>query len=309
MSTGTDTVIQRAGAGSQFTGTGSADRRDRDLQLRRGFLPERRKLVTVLVRDPNTGDARCSIFPDVELAERFIRATIKVSGRQAFLAYWTLGEEPNLPEISLPWFGSPEDHPIEPKRSVTIWRDQVKADDLGEEIAEWLSAHLGCKARLVRIGNQYRWMVQKEKVPAVHQQALGIPEVSFTDAYPFLIISEASLADLNRRLEKPIPMNRFRPNIVIGGVLNSYAEDQWQSIEIGSLRFRHGPPCVRCVVTTTDQITLERGKEPLKTLATYRRNDDGGVNFGMNFFCESSTGTIQVGDVIRLLPNEMTNDK
>jgi len=100
MSTGTDTVIQRAGAGSQFSGSGGADRRDRDLQLRRGFLPERRKLVTVLVRDPNTGDARCSIFPDVELAERFIRATIKVSGRQAFLAYWTLGEEPNLPDMS-----------------------------------------------------------------------------------------------------------------------------------------------------------------------------------------------------------------
>ena len=128
---------------------------------------------------------------------------------------------PNLPEISLPWFGSPEDHLIESKRSVTIWRDQVTADDLGEEIAEWLSAHLGCKARLVRMGNQYRRMVQKEKVPGIHQQALGIPEVSFTDAFPFLVISEASLADLNRRLEKPIPMNRFRPNIVIGGVLNS----------------------------------------------------------------------------------------
>jgi uncharacterized protein len=216
---------------------------------------------------------------------------------------------PNLPEISLPWLGSPEDHPIEPKRSVTIWRDRVTADDLGEEIAEWLSAHLGCKARLVRMGNQYRRLVQKEKVPAVHQQALGMPEVSFTDAYPFLIISEASLADLNRRLAKPIPMNRFRPNIVIGGVLNSYAEDQWQRIEIGSLRFRHGSPCVRCVVTTTDQITLERGKEPLKTLATYRRNDDGGVNFGMNFFCESSTGTIQVGDIVRLPPKEMTDDR
>src|SRR5258707_13192078 len=137
--------------------------------------------------------------------------------------------------------------------------------------------------------------------------SIGNTGRQFYRCLPFLVISEASLADLNRRLEKPIPMNRLRPNIVIGGELNSYAEDQWQSIEIGSLRFRHGPPCVRCVVTTTDQITLERGKEPLNTLATYRRNDDGGVNFGMNFFCESSTGTIQVGDVIRLLPNEMTN--
>jgi uncharacterized protein YcbX len=216
---------------------------------------------------------------------------------------------PDLPEIALPWFGSPEGHPIEPKRSVTIWRDQVKADDFGEEIAEWFSAHLGCKARLVRMGNRYRRMVPKEKVPAVHQEALRTREVSFADAYPFLIISEASLADLNHRLPQTIPMNRFRPNIVVGGALDSYAEDQWQSIEIGSLRFRHGAPCVRCVVTTTDQITLERGKEPLKTLATYRRNSDGGVNFGMNFFCESSTGTIRVGDIIRLTPNDMANDR
>jgi hypothetical protein len=216
---------------------------------------------------------------------------------------------PNLPEMTFPWFGSPEDHPIESKRSVAIWRDQVEVDDCGDEIAEWFSAHLGCKARLVRMGYRYRRLVQPEKVPAVHQEALGIREVGFADAYPFLIISEASLADLNHRLAQPIPMNRFRPNIVVGGALDPYAEDQWQSIDIGSLRFRNGAPCIRCIVTTTDQITLERDPEPLKTLATYRRNSDGGVNFGMNFFCESSTGTIRVGDLIRLSPNEMTNDK
>ena len=100
MSTGTDTRKQHVGAGNPSSGIGGADRRERDLQLREGFLPERRKLVTVLVRDPNTGDARCSIFPDVEFAERFICASIKVAGRQAFLAYWTLGEEPNLPQLS-----------------------------------------------------------------------------------------------------------------------------------------------------------------------------------------------------------------
>jgi uncharacterized protein YcbX len=211
---------------------------------------------------------------------------------------------PDLPEITLPWFGSPADHQVEPRRSVTIWRDQVEADDLGDDIAAWLSTHLGCNVRLVRIGSQYRRMIQKEKVPRVHQDALGIREVSFADAYPFLIISEASLADLNQRLPQPIPMNRFRPNIVIGGALEPYAEDHWQTVEIGSLRFRHGGPCVRCVVTTTDQITLERSHEPLKTLALYRRNGDGGVNFGMNFFCESSTGMIQVGDIIRLSPND-----
>jgi hypothetical protein len=159
------------------------------------------------------------------------------------------------------------------------------------------------------MGDRYRRSVQPEKVPAVHQEALGIREVGFADAYPFLIISEASLADLNHRLLQPIPMDRFRPNIVVGGAQDSHAEDQWQSIDIGSLRFRRGAPCIRCVVTTTDQSTLERGPEPLKTLATYRRNSDGGVNFGVNFFCESSAGTIRVGDVIRLPPNEMTDDK
>lgn len=83
----------------ETTGNGP-DRRDRDLRLREGFLPERRKLVTVLVRDPNTGDSRCSIFPDIEFAERFIRARIQVAGRQAFLAFWTLGEDPELPGVS-----------------------------------------------------------------------------------------------------------------------------------------------------------------------------------------------------------------
>jgi uncharacterized protein YcbX len=216
---------------------------------------------------------------------------------------------PNLPEITFPWFGSRADHRIESGRPVTVWRDQVEADDCGEEIAEWFSAHLGCKARLVRMGKRYRRTVRPENVPAVHQEALGVREVGFADAYPFLIISEASLADLNHRLPQPIPMNRFRPNIVVGGALDSYAEDRWQSIDIGPLRFRHGAPCIRCIVTTTDQITLERGPEPLKTLATYRRSSAGGVHFGMNFFCESATGRIRVGDVIRPTPNEMADDR
>lgn len=99
MSIQTDTRVQDVAAGIPSSGIRGVDRRARDLQLRDGFLPERRKLVAVLVRDPNTGDARCSIFPDFELAERFISATIKIAGRQAFLAYWTLGEKPELPQV------------------------------------------------------------------------------------------------------------------------------------------------------------------------------------------------------------------
>jgi uncharacterized protein len=211
---------------------------------------------------------------------------------------------PNLQEIAVPWFGSLADERSESKRRVTIWRDSVEADDLGDEIGAWFSSHLGLNVRLVRIGSWYRRMIPRERVPAVHQDALGVREVSFVDAFPFLIISEASLADLNQRLSQALPMNRFRPNIIIADVVDPYAEDGWQTVEIGSLRFRHGGPCVRCVVTTTDQITLERGKEPLITLATYRRNKDGGVTFGMNFLCESSAGTIRVGDVIRLSSND-----
>ncbi|HZC36846.1 MAG TPA: MOSC N-terminal beta barrel domain-containing protein [Chthoniobacterales bacterium] len=216
---------------------------------------------------------------------------------------------PDLQEIAVPWFVAPVDDQNHFKRTATIWRDSVEADDVGDEIAVWFSSHLDFSVRLLRIGSRYRRMIPKERVPAVHQHALGVREVSFADAYPFLIISEASLADLNRRLSEALPINRFRPNIVIADVVDPYAEDRWQTIDIGSLRFRHGGPCVRCVVTTTDQITLERGKEPLRTLATYRCNEDGGVIFGMNFFCESLAGTIQVGDIIRLLPNEMTDDK
>jgi uncharacterized protein YcbX len=217
-------------------------------------------------------------------------------------------QAPDLAETTVPWFGSAADRGPKFSRPVSIWRDQVEADDLGEEIAEWFTSLLGLNARLVRIGSRYRRAIDAGKVPIVHRENLGVREVSFADAYPFLITSEASLADLNQRLPQSVPMNRFRPNIVVGGVMDPYAEDHWQTVEIGPLLFRHRGPCVRCVVTTTDQVTLERGNEPLKTLATYRRDGEGGVIFGMNFFCESSTGTIRVGDRVRriqLSPNDV----
>jgi len=207
----------------------------------------------------------------------------------------------NLPEITVPWFGSPSDSTAKSGRSVSIWRDRAEADDMGEEAAAWFSSYLGFNARLVRLGRAHRRVIQEEKIPVVHRQVLGVRETGFADAYPFLIISEASLADLNQRLLRPIPMNRFRPNIVISGSVDPYAEDGWESVQIGLMRFRHGGPCVRCVITTTDQTTLERGKEPLRTLAMYRRNGAGGVNFGMNFFCESLTGTVQVRDPVRVI--------
>jgi uncharacterized protein YcbX len=102
----------------------------------------------------------------------------------------------------------------------------------------------------------------------------------FADGYPILLISEESLEDLNSRLEKPIPMNRFRPNLVVRGCA-PFAEDTWKRIQIGEVELGIVKPCPRCVVTTIDKETLEQKKEPLKTLNTFRRQA-GEVMFGQN---------------------------
>jgi uncharacterized protein YcbX len=119
--------------------------------------------------------------------------------------------------------------------------------------------------------------------------------VSFADGFPFLMISEESLADLNRRLADPLPMNRFRPNLVVAGG-EPYAEDGWERIEIGGVRLRVVKPCARCLVTTTDQATGERGSEPLRTLATYRKVN-GEVMFGQNVVHENA-GHLRTGDIV-----------
>ncbi len=113
--------------------------------------------------------------------------------------------------------------------------------------------------------------------------------------FPFLLISEESLADLNRRLADPLPMNRFRPNLVVAGV-EPYEEDRWERIEINGIGIRVVKPCARCVVTTTDQVTARRGKEPLRTLATYREVG-GKVMFGQNAVHER-TGRLRLGGAV-----------
>jgi uncharacterized protein len=119
--------------------------------------------------------------------------------------------------------------------------------------------------------------------------------VSFADAYPFLLISEESLADLNARLDEPLEMRRFRPNLVISGA-EPYAEDHMTSLRIGSVSFRGVKRCDRCSVTTVNPETGERGKEPLRTLAQYRL-EDGKVWFGMNLIHDDQ-GQLAVGDLV-----------
>jgi hypothetical protein len=123
-------------------------------------------------------------------------------------------------------------------------------------------------------------------------------QVNFADGYPLLLISEASLENLNTRLDEPLPMNRFRPNLVVQGCA-PYAEDSWNGIQIGDVRLHVVKPCERCAITTVNQLTAEKGKEPLRTLATYRQSD-GNVLFGQNLIHEGN-GMLRVGDEVEIL--------
>ena len=178
------------------------------------------------------------------------------------------------------------------RRDVTIWRDQCQAIDAGENAAIWFSAVLGVSCRLVRF--------DPATVRAVHPDFAQNDgdQVGFADGYPFLILSEASLTDLNERLTMPLPMNRFRPNIVVRGCA-AFAEDSWQRVQIGEAALALVKPCARCVITTTDQQNANIGKEPLRTLATYR-NSERGVLFGQNAI-HLTSGTIHVGDQVQIL--------
>lgn len=178
------------------------------------------------------------------------------------------------------------------ERTVQIWKDQTEAIDQGDAVAKWLSKYLGHDLRLVRRSDSSKRPVQAEDKNA--SPAL----VNFQDGYPFLVISEGSLADLNRRMESPLPMNRFRPNIVVKNV-EPFAEDTWKLIKIGDVTFEVDKPCARCVITTTDQITGERGKEPLKTLATFRLVNNEAL-FGQNLI-HTSPGVIKVNDQVEIL--------
>jgi uncharacterized protein YcbX len=170
--------------------------------------------------------------------------------------------------------------------AVKIWGDTCLANWTGERAARWFSDVLDTDCTLVHLAQTNARTVDPDYAPPGHR-------VGFADAFPFLMISEASLAELNRRLDTPVPMNRFRPNLVIAGV-EAFGEDRLRAFGMGDLRFSAVKPCDRCVVTTTDQQTGERGAEPLRTLATFRRSN-GKVLFGQNVV-HTGTGRLRIGD-------------
>lgn len=177
------------------------------------------------------------------------------------------------------------------RHEVFIWDDTCIAVDQGDAAA-WFSTFLDTACRLVKMPEDYTRPVDSRYAISQHD------EVGFADGFPFLLISAASLNDLNARLKQPIPMNRFRPNIVVQNTL-PYAEDTWRTIRIGNIIFHIVKSCARCPIPTTDQETATRGKEPLKTLATYRHAARG-VMFGQNLIHEQE-GSIGVGDAVEII--------
>ena len=181
---------------------------------------------------------------------------------------------------------------------VKIWRSGCSAKVYADKVNRWFSDVLNTNCRLVLMPDE-----TKRKVNyfyAVHKD----DHVSFADGYPFLLIGENSLADLNSRLEQTLPMNRFRPNLVVKD-FEAFAEDGWKQIKIGETVFHIVKPCGRCVITTINQATGEKnGTEPLKTLASYRipkRSVKKKILFGQNLIAESEGSILRVGDKVEVL--------
>ena len=194
---------------------------------------------------------------------------------------------PNFDSLRLHVQTTGTSHPVD------IWKSQgVPAIDQGEEAAQWFSDWLGAPARLVHFADGFKRVVN-EKYAVNADDHTG-----FADGYPILLISEESLADLNARLETPVPMDRFRPNIVVKGC-EPFAEDTWNRIETGDVKLAVVKPCARCEVTTIDKVTLERKKEPLKTLGKYRKHELGAI-FGQNVI-PLNGGRLRLGMTVDVL--------
>ena len=193
---------------------------------------------------------------------------------------------PSMPELRLPMSGI-----LGEEVDVVVWRDRCRAVDQGNEAAEWFSTHLGKTCRLVQMGERFSRPVDPDYAPQAAQ-------VNFADGFPLLVISEASLAELNTRLPAPLPMDRFRPNLVVSGC-EPFAEDEWRTVRIGEVTFHGVKLCQRCIITTIDQMTGMGGREPLITLGTYR-GVKGGVVFGQNLV-HAGLGEVCLGNVVELL--------
>jgi hypothetical protein len=187
------------------------------------------------------------------------------------------------------------------KITVQIWETEVIADDAGEEAAIWFSQALGTRCRLVRFSPQ------AQRYANAKWTGDTLAPTRFADGYPLLLIAQASLEDLNRRAiaqgRQAVPMNRFRPNIVIDGV-EAFEEDYAASYLLkNGIQLRPVKPCPRCPIPAVDQLTGEVGASPVDILQSYRANPivDGEITFGMNVILEQGAGLVlRVGDEVEM---------
>ena len=189
----------------------------------------------------------------------------------------------DAPDAVTPLVHEPTDGPAV---NVSVHRQHCQGVDQGDEAADWFSAYLDTDCRLVRFSG-------------VRHTERGGGTFAFADEYPLLVLSLESLHDLNQRLTEPLPMNRFRPNIVLDG-LGPYGEDTVSTLRIGDVEIDLIAPCGRCVITTIDQDTGVRAKEPLRTLATYRTqtfNGERQIMFGRHAV-PRTFGTITTQDTV-----------
>ena len=200
---------------------------------------------------------------------------------------------PGMPEVRLPLA---QQRPAD--REVVVWDDTVRALDEGATLARWFSDFLGAPARLVRLSDD-------ADRPVNLKYARAAAQVGFADGYPLLLALTESLDDLNRRLaargKATLPMSRFRPNVVVSGSGQPWAEDTWSRIVAGDIRFDVVKPCARCVMTTIDPATgtIPDHQEPLATLATFRKAAKG-VMFGQNVI-HRALGTLRVGETVAVV--------
>jgi uncharacterized protein YcbX len=200
---------------------------------------------------------------------------------------------PNHGSMRVPLVQDVSKMPVE----VVVWDDVCQAIDEGNAVAEWLSDFLGQKVRLVAMADRFTRVIDTEYTTTPTQTAFG-------DGYPLLLISEASLNDLNTRLvtrgKNRVEMKAFRPNAVVKGC-EAFAEDTWKHVLLGDVPFDVVKPCKRCAMTTIDWNTgtIPDAKEPTATLADYRRYN-GGVIFGQNIV-HRGTGELQVGQIVTIL--------
>ncbi|MGL5075867.1 MAG: MOSC domain-containing protein [Waterburya sp.] len=189
---------------------------------------------------------------------------------------------------------------------VEIWRDRLLAIDQGDTVAQWFQQLLNLEpnkvCRLVRQSPEHLRLLESKY--ASNQENI----LSFADNYPIMLTATASLTELNQRIveihqqaKQAIPMNRFRPNIVVQ-TTEPFVEDTWSVIQIGEIRFTVVKPCSRCIITTIDQQQGAKNqlKEPLNTLGTFRQLSEQGVMFGVNMIPQNQ-GTIKVGDRLAVL--------